>query len=265
MNNTESNNYELHCSECVAFMKTMKSDLVDLVITSPPYDAMRDYKGYVFNFELIANELFRIIKPGGVIVWVVADQTIDCDETGTSFRQALYFKEIGFKLFDTMIYAKKPKPTGGNRYWQVFEYMFILSKITKPKTINLLKDRPNRDNRGKQKLAYRLPNGEFKPYEYKGHGDFGKRTNIWEYDVGYGSIAKNKIAHQHPAIFPEKLAEDHILSWSQEYDLVFDPMCGSCTTGAMAKKHKRSFIGVDISKEYIDIAYKRLNSQEYLF
>ena len=92
--------------DCLNTMRAMPDGVIDLVITSPPYDDLRNYKGYSFDFESIAKELFRVVKEGGVVVWVVGDATVDGSETGTSFRQALFFKEVGFNLHDTMIYMK---------------------------------------------------------------------------------------------------------------------------------------------------------------
>ena len=250
----------LHVANCVDFMKNdMQPESVDLTITSPPYDDLRDYNGYEFDFESIAEQLFRVTKEGGVVVWVVADRTIKGSETGTSFRQALGFMDVGFRLFDTMIFAKPPMPHADyTRYYQSFEYMFVFSK-GKPKTTNLLKDRKNKSNGNPRKRVFKRPNRIAEHESYKGHKEYGRRRNIWEYPIGY-SHTKDKIAYEHPAIFPEKLAEDHILSWSNEGDLVFDPMCGSGTTGKMALKHNRQFIGVDISAAYIEIARERLNA-----
>lgn len=239
-------------------METMNAESVDLTVTSPPYDDLRDYNGYAFDFESIARQLCRVTKEGGVVVWVVADRTKEGDESGTSFRQALYFKEIGFKLFDTMIYAKtSTRPTGFKGYSQNFEYMFIFSKGT-PKTINLIKDKINKSFGRTERVKHRLPNGKLIKREYKSREKHQKRTNIWEYLTGSTHTSKDKFAYVHPAIFPEKLAEDHILSWSNAGDLVFDPMCGSGTVGKMALKHNRRFIGIDCSEEYIEIARQRL-------
>ena len=249
----------LHVSECVEFMLNMDAESVDLTITSPPYDDLRDYNGYTFDFESIAEQLFRVTKEGGVVVWVVNDATVNGDETGTSFRQALFFKEIGFNLFDTMIYAKPPRGAVGNNkgYWQSFEYMFVFSK-GQLKTINLLYDRKNKCVKKPDTPNKRLKDGSMKRISRPGNGEWGRRTNIWEYKIGGFNHTKDKVAFQHPAIFPEKLAEDHILSWSNRGDLVFDPMCGSGTVGKMALIHGRKFIGVDISEEYIAIARERL-------
>ena len=253
----------IYCANCVDFMETeMDADSVDMTLTSPPYDDLRTYNGYTFDLESIAEQLYRITKQGGVIVWVVGDQTKNGDESGTSFRQALHFKEIGFKLLDTMIYAKTPRGIIGSNqytYLQCFEYMFVFSKGM-PTTFNLIYDRKNKTAGQKYRHHRRETEGNLhyddnRTWETKA---YGRRTNIWEY-VGGSGITSDKIAFKHPAIFPEKLAEDHILSWTNPNDLVFDPMCGSGTTGKMALKHNRRFIGVDISEEYIEIARQRLN------
>ena len=260
----------LHVANCVDFMKNeMQPESVDLTITSPPYDDLRTYNGYEFDFEAIANQLFRVTKEGGVVVWVVADKTVDGGESGASFRQAIYFQDIGFRLFDTMIYAKQPKGavgTSSNRYFQCFEYMFVLSKGT-PNTTNLIRDRENKcKDKVWQDKYVRNTDGTKQYIQDKNECPvYSKRTNIWQYFTGNNLTTKDKIAFEHPAIFPEKLAQDHILSWSNPDDLVFDPMCGSGTVGKMALIHGRRFIGVDISAEYIEIARKRLNLQGTIF
>ena len=256
----------LHVANCVDFMAGMQPESVDLTITSPPYDNLRAYNGYEFDFEAIAKGLFRITKQGGVVVWVVNDGTVDGEETGTSFRQALYFKDIGFRLFDTMIFAKPVLHRADHtRYYPCFEYMFVFSKH-KPKTINLIEDRKNKSYDGKlRKAKLKLRDHNDAEHFVWGHKEYGRRGNIWKYTVAYGGSTKDKIAFQHPAIFPEKLAQDHIISWSKEGDLVFDPMCGSGTVGKMALIHGRKFIGVDISAEYIEIAKERLQAQQLKF
>ncbi len=250
------------CGDAVEVMKAMPLNSIDLVVTSPPYDELRNYNGYVFNFEGMARGLFKVMKKGGVVVWVVGDQTIKGNETGTSFRQALYFKQVGFNLFDTMIYLKTPRGAVGNNktYWQAFEYMFVLSKGT-PKTINLLKDRENKDERGGDRGTKRLPDGTLLKLKRAGYPKYGRRTNVWEYLIGRGHSASDNIAYQHPAIFPEKLVQDHIISWSNPGDVILDPMCGSGTTCKMAKLNKRNFIGIDISSEYCKIAEERLKQK----
>ena len=214
--------------DCLEVMKGIPDKSVDMVLTSPPYDNLRDYKGYTFNFEGIAKEIYRVLKDGGVCVWVVGDATIKGSETGTSFKQALYFKEIGFNLHDTMIYRKiNPMPVKSNRYLPCFEFMFVLSK-GKPKSVNLIREKTLAT--GKEKYTgTQQENGKFGVYG-KNRNLERDKYNVWDIKVGSNQSTKDKIAFQHPAIFPEKLAEDHILSWSNEGDIVLDPMAGSGTT-----------------------------------
>lgn len=237
--------------DCLEGMKRMTDNSIDLTVTSPPYDNLRKYNGYSFDFEEVAKELYRITKKGGVVVWVVNDATIKGSESGTSFKQALFFKEIGFNLHDTMIWEKTGNGCLGsqNAYGQVFEYMFIFSK-GKIKTHNLIKDRENKIKSGKVKVNAGLVDG--KGYErIVERKPFGKRTNIWRINQQQRS--------KHPAPFPEQLAQDHILSWSNEGDIVLDPFIGSATTAKMALLNNRNYIGFEISGEYVDIANQRLN------
>ncbi|MCY4655291.1 MAG: site-specific DNA-methyltransferase [Gammaproteobacteria bacterium] len=241
----------------------MPSDFVDLVVTSPPYDEMREYEGNnAIEFERIATELYRVLKDGGVVVWVVSDQTKEGNESGTSFQQALYFKKIGFNLFDTMIYLKPPRGAcGDNRtYWQSFEYMFVLSKGV-PKTINLIRDRANKESRKGDTGTKRLVDGSLLNVSRNGYGELGRRTNVWEYKIGKGHSASDDIAYGHPAIFPEKLALDHILSWSNPGDLVYDPFLGSGTTALMALLSERDYVASEINSQYCELAEKRLSRQ----
>lgn len=251
---------DIRNENCLDTMKLMSDNFVDLVVTSPPYDEMREYEGYKLKgFEQIAVELHRILKVGGVVVWVIADQTVNGNESGTSFQQALYFKEIGFNLFDTMIYLKPPRGAVGNNktYWQSFEYMFIFSK-GKPKTINLIIDRKNKESRKGDTGTKRLPDGSLLRMNREGYSEYGRRTNVWEYKIGKGHSASDKIAHEHPAIFPEKLAQDHIISWSNAGELVYDPFIGSGTVALMALLNKRNYLGSEINENYCEIAKERL-------
>ena len=248
----------IYRSDCIEFMKSMEENSVDLTVTSPPYDELRNYKGYSFDFENIAKQLFRITKKGGVVVWVVGDKIKKGNKSLTSFRQALYFQQIGFNVHDAMIYRKKNTPfMRTNGYTNCFEFMFIFSKGS-PKTFNPLKVKTVRQ--GKEMLPFnkgadginRKVLGELKPEK--------TMTNIWEYAVGFGGSTSDKLAFEHPAIFPEKLAEDHIISWTNNNDIIFDPMCGSGTTCKMAKKNNRHYIGCDISEDYVNLAKKRLGN-----
>jgi DNA modification methylase len=252
----------IYNEDCLLTMKNMPDNFIDLVITSPPYDDLRNYNGYSFDFKNIANELFRIVKEGGIIVWVVSDSCIDRSESGNSFRQALYFKKIGFKLHDTMIWQKSTFTAVGalkTRYAPVFEYMFVLVK-GKIKTFNPIKDRPNKSFGSKFHGTNRQKDGSTKSISGVGKifSEFGQRFNIWEI-ANIGN--KNE---KHPATFPEQLVKDHIISWSNKNDLVYDPFLGSGTTCKVAKELNRNYIGSEISKEYFDIAYNRINNN-YLF
>jgi len=237
---------------------------IDLVVTSPPYDNLRTYGGHSWNFEGLAAELWRAIKPGGVVVWIVNDATVDGSETGTSFRQALHFKELGFRLHDTMIWEKVGCPfPETNRYYPSFEFMFVLSKGG-PKTVNLIADRQNNQAGTKNRQTERQPDGALRANHAMAAGQcniikqIGVRWNVWRIK-GMPSECGD-----HPATFPEPLARDHILSWSNEGDVVFDPFSGSGTTMKMARLMGRQGIGIEIHERYCEIAAERLR-QRLLF
>jgi len=247
--------------DCLDVMKKIPKSSIDMVITSPPYDNLRTYKGFTFEFEKIVNELDRIIKDGGVVVWVVSDATISGTETGTSFKQALYFKEVGFNLHDTMIFKKKnPIPQiYRKRYNNEFEYMFIFSKGSVKTHNPIMVDCLH--------AGLELGSTTYKNYS-KSEQKRGKianpvkskkiKGNIWEYVVGKN--LEDQEAKGHPAPFPCALARDHISSWSNEGDIVLDPMCGSGTTCKVSKQLGRNYIGIDISHEYCEIARNRLDA-----
>ena len=243
-------------------MDEIDNSSVDLTVTSPPYDNLRTYGGYNFNFESIARELYRVTKDGGVVVWVVGDATIKGSETGTSFKQALYFKEIGFNLHDTMIWKKKdPIPLTHNRYEQSFEYMFVLSK-GKPKTFNPIKVLTKYGGRKEDWSKYKkkdLNQSKRIRNEISIRNTERIKHNTWNISVNDG------IKIGHPAKFPEQLAQDHIISWSNENDIVLDPMFGSGTTLKMAKKLGRYYIGYESNKKYCNIANKRLEAEKTLW
>jgi site-specific DNA-methyltransferase (adenine-specific) len=267
----ETENGILYNQDVIEIIKKFPKESIDLVVTSPPYVDLRYYgknnkKEFekIWNFEkfkILAKELFRILKKGGVVVWVVGDKVINGSETGEPFKQVLFFKEeVGFNLHDTMIYKKRgirfPEKT---RYYQCFEFMFVLSK-GKPKTVNLIQDRPNSTyGRVQYYSSERSEKGDLiKRRIEKKIKKYSVRFNIWEYKAGWYHSTSDKIAFNHPAIFPEQLAHDHIISWSKEGDLVFDPLCGSGTTLKMAEKLGRRWIGIEINPEYCEIAKQRI-------
>lgn len=252
----ELNNF--YVGESVIFMrKNIPDNYIDLTITSPPYDNLRKYNGFIFDYQSMFKELYRITKDGGVVVWIVSDATIKGSETGTSFKHALYAKDIGFNIHDTMIYAKENYvPLTHRRYEQAFEYMFVLCK-GKLATFNpIMIDCKTKGSKTDKRTFYQT-NNQNTPTE--GHKntqvkDKKQKSNIWNLSTNCGAIG-------HPAQFPEQLAQDHIISWSNEGDIIFDPMCGSGTTCKMAYLNKRNFIGIDISEEYINnICIPRLNT-----
>jgi site-specific DNA-methyltransferase (adenine-specific) len=238
--------------DCLETMAHMPDNFVDLVVTSPPYDNLKTYNGYNFNFDATVVELFRTLKSGGVVVWIVGDATINGSETGTSFKQALGFMNAGFKLHDTMIWKKTNVFNFGsnNCYRQSFEYMFIFSKNT-PKAINLIKDLPAKSAGKTLKGARKHANGMRDVVPDFIVKDFKKRDNVWEHPTSNVSLG-------HPATFPEKLIADHIATWSNVGDLVYDPFIGSGTTALAALKLQRNFIGSEISVEYAELAKQRI-------
>ena len=242
--------------DCVEGMKKLPDNCIDLVVTSPPYDDLRDYKGFHFDFENIAKEMYRVMKPTGVVVWVVGDKIKDGDRSLTSFKQALFFQEVGFKVHDIMIYKKKNTPfMRTNAYTNCYEFMIVLSKK------KVAKFHPIKTKTVRNGFEGLVCNKKADGVNNKVIGKLNEEkalTNIWEYAVGLGGSTKDKIAFKHPAIFPEKLASDHIISWSDEEDIVMDPFMGSGTTAKMAKVNNRHFIGFEISEEYTQVANERL-------
>jgi site-specific DNA-methyltransferase (adenine-specific) len=255
--------------DCLKFMRNeLEDNSIDLTVTSPPYDNLRNYNGNkIWNedvWKAILKEIYRVVKNGGVVVWVVGDATIKGSETGTSFKQALWAMECGFNLHDTMIYNRTGFPFPNHtRYYSSFEYMFIWSK-GKLGTYNPIKDRKN--VYGGEKVARRhgnrMPDGMVRENSANKLDkdrvikEFGVRANIWK--ITSSSSKGDKLALKHPATFPEQLAHDHIVSWSNEGDIVFDPFMGSGTTGVACKNIGREFIGCEIDKEYFEIAQERI-------
>lgn len=252
---------KIYNCDCVEGMKQIKSESIDLVVTSPPYDNLRTYggigDGWNFDkFKDVAQQISRVLKRGGVAIWVVGDATIGGSETCTSFKQAIYFKECGLNLHDTMIWEKTGMLPTQDRYYNIFEYMFVFSK-GKPKTLNFICDHKTTSGGRVQKKDNCINKGTHK----QGTGTFirneySRRTNIWRIGIG-----KNKDTQGHPAPFPYILARDHIVSWSNENDIVLDPFIGSGTTAVAAIREKRHYIGMELNKDYYDIACKRVENE----
>ena len=264
------NNIDLRHGDCLELMKDIPDGSIDMIVTSPPYDNLRNYNGIInqWNFEkfqAIARELYRITKDGGVIVWIVADATIKGSETGTSFKQALYFRECGFNIHDTMIWSKPSFTAVGTlatRYASTFEYMFVFSK-GKPMTFNPIKDRKNIHAGKKKHGTIRQKDGTTVPCSNIGkrYEEYGQRFNVWKMNP-----EKSNSQRFHPAQFPVQLANDHIISWSNPGEIVLDPFMGSGSTGVACVNTGRKFIGMELDAGYFEIAQRRIgqaiNDQE---
>ena len=256
-------NIDLYLGNSLEKLKDIPDNSIDLTVTSPPYDNLRSYNGNnalwgEHVWKAVLAEIYRITKEGGVVVWVVGDATIKGSETGTSFKQALHAMECGFNLHDTMIYNRSAMPNQSPRYNQDFEYMFVLSK-GKPKTFNpIVVDCTY--------AGYSTsPTSRDKDGVLRGNGtrvikDTKKASNIWAFQAGMNKSTKDKEAFKHPAIFPEALANDHIISWSNEGDTILDPFMGSGTTGKMAILNNRKFIGIELEEEYFNISKERIQN-----
>ena len=257
------NNWTLHRGDCVDYLPRYEGQ-ADLILTSPPYDNLRDYGGHGFDFDRVANACVAALKPGGVIVWVVADATIDGSETGTSFRQALGFMERGLKLHDTMIYLKNGSgwKSYKKRHVNAFEYMFVLANGY-PNTVNVIKDviakKPGKATAPSS--AIRESNGSIGGRQDKIVPAIIPRTNVWQYSHGKGSSAESPVAHKHPAIYPLQLAKDHMQTWTNPGDLVIDPMAGSGTTMRAAVDLGRRAVCMEIHEPYCDLIEQRMAQQ----
>lgn len=256
---------KLFCGDNCETMLKMEPASVDLVVTSPPYDDLRTYGGHSWDFYGVAWNLKRLLKPGGAIVWVVADATKDGSETGSSMEQALYFKRLGLKLHDTMIYQKSNAvPLTHNRYEQQWEFMFVFSN-GKPAVFNPIMTECLHAGRANPSGTFRHEGKDTSAsHTPKPVSEEKIKYNVWPYDVGFMKSSTDSVAFNHPASFPEDLARDHVLSWSNEGDVVLDPFCGSGTTMKMARETGRRGIGIEINQEYCDIQVKRLE-QRILF
>lgn len=257
-------------NECsLLTMQKMSEEMVDLVVTSPPYDNLRNYNGYTFDFEAIVKRLYTIIKMGGVLVWVIGDSSIGGSESGTSFKQALHMKEVGFRLHDTMIFLKqnqRPRQYRANRYEQIFDYMFVFSKGTKPKKFHPIQEKCKHSGKT---ISFRSRDAVKENGFTAGDNLANKKTvtikstknkgNVWQYNTG-SNTASDPVAFRHPAIFPEQLVADHVLSWTDEGDLVYDPFMGSGTTAVVSVVLRRNYIGSEVSSVYCDNIDERLHN-----
>ncbi len=248
---------KIYNSDNVEGLKKLPPTCIDLVVTSPPYDGLRKYNGFSYDVDALIGELKRTVKDNGVIVWITSDQTIQGGETLTSFHTVDKFVASGFKLYDTMIWLKpSPQAPTEGRYYDVFEYMFIICKGNKPKTINFITDKRN-ISFGKKHPKETRSNKEDRKIKEGSRcvAEFSRRNNVWECSRGVSLTS-------HPAVFPEKLVKDHIYSWSNLGDVVCDPFLGSGTTALVARDMNRNYLGYEISFEYYNIAKNRLRLEQ---
>jgi len=250
---------DLMQGDCLEWMKEIQDGSIDLTVTSPPYDNLRTYNGNNNQWgenvwQAIIADLYRVTKDGGVVVWVVGDATVKGSETGTSFKQALWAMECGFRM-ETMIWEKTGSGClGSNSYYsQNFEFVFIFCKGAH-KHGSLIKDRENKVKSGMVKVNSKINKEGGSVSRIVERKPFGKRGNIWRIDPQKNS--------EHPAPFPESLAHDHIISWSNEGDTVLDTFMGSGTTGVACVNLDRKFIGIELDKDYFEIAEKRIKEAQ---
>ncbi len=252
-------NATLYHGDCLEILPTL--DNVDAVVTSPPYDNLRQYGGHIFDYIQTSLSIKNVMSNGAVCVWVVGDQVVNGSETGTSFRHALQFIDIGLRLHDTMIYRKDSSPfPDSTRYGQVFEYMFILSK-GKPKYIDLIRTRTKYYSNNQQS-SQRGADGVLTKMKYEKGKETKPMDNVWEIPTGYNKSTKDLIAHEHPAIFPDKLANMHVMTWCKPEDTCLDPFMGSGTTGVACMNLGRKFIGIEIEERYFQIACERIEAAQ---
>ena len=245
----------IHTGDCVKYMAEMEEGCVDLVVTSPPYDDLRQYNGFEFDCGKVAGGLARVVKKGGVVVWVVGDR-INGGRSLTSFEQAFAFRDAGFVVYDAMIFKKRNTPFMRKRaYTNCYEFMFVFTRGV-PATFNPLRSPSVRT--GVWPVPFLKGADGVNRKTRRALSEHKVRNNIWSYAVGKNGTTSDMYAFKHPAMFPENLARDHILSWSEPADLVFDPMCGAGTTCKMAKATGRRWVGVDVSPEYTEIARRRV-------
>jgi len=250
----------IYCSNAVVGMQALPDACIPLTVTSPPYDGLREFGGHRFDrdvFERVARELWWVVMPGGIVAWVVADE-IDGGYSGTSFRQALYFQEVGFRLHDILVMTRSgARWVGGNRYGKL-EFGFILSK-GRPRSVSLIRDKPNKHAGLLRRFKARRADGRLRvSARAKPVASMGVRGPVWEYAAGWGGMTTERYAHEHPALMPEAMAHDLIVSWSRPGDLVLDPFLGGGTTAKMALLSHRRYLGFEAHLPYCRLAERRL-------
>ncbi len=251
------------CGDCVEVLKSIPDNSIDLVVTSPPYDGIRKYNGFSFNLHSTGKELFRVLKDGGIIAMVIQDQTKNFGKSLTSFKTIIdWCENVGFKLFETIIY-KKHGAEGAwwtKRFRVDHEYIPIFLKGERPAYFNKepLKIPSKHGGKTMTGCATRLTNGKTLKSKRVFINPMKCRGTLWDYTTcGDGT----RLKHQHPATFPDKIPVDFIRCFCPKNGIVLDPFIGSGTTALAAIQLNRNYIGIDISKEYCELAKKRIREE----
>ncbi|MBR1921447.1 MAG: site-specific DNA-methyltransferase [Kiritimatiellae bacterium] len=248
------------CGDSAAVMEKFPDNSIDMVVTSPPYDSIRDYKGFSADLSKIGRETFRVLKEGGIAVVVIQDQTKNYGKTLTSFRLAIdWCDNAGFKLFECLIYKKLgAEGAWWNKRFRVdHEYMMVFLKGDRPAYFNKdpLKIPSKHGGKVMTGGGTRLTSGIRIATRAIHINPMKCRGTVWAYETaGDGS----RLKHQHPATYPDRLPYDFIQCFCPEKGIVLDPFMGSGTTALAAKSLKRFYVGIDISQEYVDLAERRV-------
>jgi site-specific DNA-methyltransferase (adenine-specific) len=253
---------KVYQQDCIVGMRKIPDGAIDLVVTSPPYDNLRDYNGYSVDLNETGKNIYRILKDGGVAVMVIQDQTKNFGKSLTSFRTIVdWCDNVGFKLFECVIYRKNGTEGAWwkNRFRVDHEYMPIFLKGEKPQYFNKdsLKVKSKHGGKIMTGFANRKTNGETGKSITKAINEMKCRGTVWDYLMAGD---KDPVKRKHPAPFPDKIPFDFINCFCPPNGIVLDPFVGSGSTVVGAKKLNRSFIGFDISEEYCNLTRKRLDS-----
>lgn len=251
---------KVHCMECVEGMEMLPDDCVDLVVTSPPYDAVRKYNGFAFDLHQTGAQIHRVLKDGGIAAMVIQDQTKDFGKSLTSFRTIIdWCDSFGFKLFECVIYRKNGSEGAWwkHRFRVDHEYIPLFLKGDRPAYFDKQPLRVPSKHGGKvmSGSGNRRTDGATNGTVRREINATKCRGTIWNYLMAGD---KNPLKRKHPAVFPDAIPSDLIQCFCPPGGIVLDPFIGSGSTAVQALKHERHFIGFDISQEYCDLCNQRL-------
>lgn len=250
----------LSIADAIEHASTLASDSVDLVLFSPPYDGVRDYRGnWTLDLPALGSELLRVVKDGGFAVMVIADGTKNQRKSMTTFRTAVAWEDAGWSLFESVIYSRDGRPGAwwATRFRVDHEHilMFYKGKRPRPVTHHDGLRVPSKHAGKKWTGTQRLTDGTLVKTSATVAADKCRGT-IWHYATS--NSEGNRTKAKHPATFPDALARDVILALSAPGDVVYDPMMGSGTSVVIAAQEGRRWLGNDFFAEYVEIAQQRL-------